>query len=105
MLSNPAANGECGALSDPNFGTNNVTQLLSQTAFDPNLQNGWNKRGYNWEFSTGVQQQLTRQGLVVVQGREDRIHPLAIQAAESVVSLQVGALTNSVTCAPATKSA
>jgi hypothetical protein len=59
VLSNPAANGECGVLSDPNFGTNNVAQLLSQTSFDPNLQTGWNKRGYNWEFSTGIQQQLT----------------------------------------------
>jgi hypothetical protein len=59
VLSNPNANGECGPLSDPNFGTNNVAQLLSQTSFDPNLQNGWNKRGYNWEFSAGVQQQLT----------------------------------------------
>jgi hypothetical protein len=59
VLSNPAANGECGALSDPNFGTNNVQQLLSQLSFDPSMQTGWNKRGYNWEFSTGIQQQLT----------------------------------------------
>jgi hypothetical protein len=59
QLTNPAANGECGPLFDPNFGTNNVAQLLSQTSFDPNLQNGWNKRGYNWEFSAGVQQQLS----------------------------------------------
>jgi hypothetical protein len=58
VLSNPLANGECGALSDANFGTNNVAQLLSQIAFDPNLQTGWGKRGYNWEFSVGVQQQL-----------------------------------------------
>jgi len=59
VLSNPAANGECGQLSDPNFGTNNVQTLLGQLAFDPGLQTGWGKRGYNWEFSTGIQQQLT----------------------------------------------
>jgi hypothetical protein len=59
VLTNPLANGECGALSDPNFGTNNVQTLLSQLAFDPNLQTGWGKRGYNWEFSTGIQQQIT----------------------------------------------
>jgi len=59
VLTNPNANGECGPLFDPNFGTNNVQTLLSQIAFDPNLQTGWNKRGYNWEFSVGVQQELT----------------------------------------------
>jgi hypothetical protein len=55
----PGANGECGALSDPNFGSNNVQGLLNQLKFDPNLQTGFGKRPYNWEFSTGVQQQLT----------------------------------------------
>jgi hypothetical protein len=57
-LTSLAANGECGPLSDLNFGTNNVAQLLSQLSFDPNLQTGWNKRGYNWEFGVSVQQQL-----------------------------------------------
>ena len=36
----PGANGECGALSDPNFGSNDVAALLNQLKFDPNLQNG-----------------------------------------------------------------
>jgi hypothetical protein len=58
-LTNPNANGDCGALSDPNFGSNNVAALLTQLKFDPSFQTGWNKRGYNWEFSTGVQQQLS----------------------------------------------
>jgi hypothetical protein len=57
-LSNGAANGECGDLSNPDFGSNNVSSLLNQLKFDPNLQTGWGKRGYNWEFSVGVQQQL-----------------------------------------------
>jgi hypothetical protein len=55
----PGANGECGALANPNFGSNNVSALLNQLKFDPNLQTGYGKRGYNWEFSAGVQQQLT----------------------------------------------
>ena len=54
----PGANGECGPLANPNFGSNDVAALLNQLKFDPNFQNGWNKRGYNWEFSAGVQQQL-----------------------------------------------
>jgi len=56
----PGANGECGPLSDPNFGSNDVSALLNQLKFDPNLQTGYGKRGYNWEFSAGVQQQLSR---------------------------------------------
>jgi len=55
----PGANGECGPLADVNFGSNNVAALLTQLKFDPNLQTGWGKRQYNWEFSAGVQQQLT----------------------------------------------
>ena len=42
----------------PNFGSNDVPALLNQLKFDPNLQTGFGKRGYNWEFSAGVQQQL-----------------------------------------------
>ena len=59
VLTNVNANGECGALSNPSFGSNDVAALLNQLAFDPNLQTGWGKRGYNWEFSVGVQQELT----------------------------------------------
>jgi hypothetical protein len=57
-LANTAANGECGALANPNFASNDVAALLNQLKFDPNLQTGYGKRGYNWEFSAGVQQQL-----------------------------------------------
>ena len=52
-LQNFAANGECGAIADPNFGT-----IIPGTSYDPALLTGWGKRQYNWEFSTGIQQQL-----------------------------------------------
>lgn len=48
------ANGECGAISDRNFGT---TSLFGQT-FDPDVLTGWGNRGYNWEFAAGVQREI-----------------------------------------------
>ena len=52
-LANPVANGECGALNNPNFGS-----AIPGTQYDPNLLSGWGKRNYNWEFSAGVQREL-----------------------------------------------
>jgi len=52
-LINPAANGECGPMSNPNFGS---TQ--AGVSYDPDIVEGWGKREYNWQFSTGVQQEL-----------------------------------------------
>ncbi len=52
-LLDPAANGECLALNNPNFGT-----VVRGSTFDPELTRGWGKRNYNWEFSAGVQQRL-----------------------------------------------
>ena len=49
----PTANGECGAMSDANFGNATVT-----TAYDPETLTGWGKRLYNWEFSTSVQHEI-----------------------------------------------
>jgi hypothetical protein len=60
-LLNPLKNGDCGAISDMRFGTQ-----IPSTAYDPNVLNGWGKRAYNWEFSTGIQQQVSdRVGLDV----------------------------------------
>ena len=53
-LLNPAANGECGAMSNPNFGKAAVTQLT----VDPATTSGWNTREYSWDTTLGVTQQL-----------------------------------------------
>jgi hypothetical protein len=53
-LTNPAANGSCGAITVPNFG-----QLGTRTTnYDPSIVTGWDVRPYNWEFQTSIQQQL-----------------------------------------------
>ena len=52
-LLNPATNGECGQMANQNFGT-----LVSGATYDPDLLSGWGKRGYNWEFSAGVQHEI-----------------------------------------------
>jgi hypothetical protein len=52
-LASPAANGECGQISNPAFGS-----IRPGATFDPDILEGWGKRGYNWEFSAGVQQEI-----------------------------------------------
>ena len=52
-LTNPALNGECGAMSNSNFG-----KVIQGSTFDPNVLGGWGHRNYNWEFSGGVQHEL-----------------------------------------------
>ena len=52
-LLNVAANGECAAMADPNFG-----KARPGREYDPETLGGWGSRGYNWEFSTGVQHEL-----------------------------------------------
>jgi hypothetical protein len=54
----PGANGECGALDNPLFGANNSADVLNQLTWDEEARTGWNKRGFNWEFSTGVQHEI-----------------------------------------------
>jgi hypothetical protein len=52
-LVNPLANGECGAVSNSNFGSS-----IPATKVDPELLDGFGVRGYNWEFSAGVQHEI-----------------------------------------------
>lgn len=51
-LLNMAANGECGA-GDVNFGG-----TRAGATYDPEILAGWGHRGYNWEFSAGVQHEV-----------------------------------------------
>jgi hypothetical protein len=54
-LLNPGPNGECGPWLLP-FGS-----PVPFTRQDPDTLSGWGKRPWNWEFSTSVQHELTRQ--------------------------------------------
>ena len=56
-LGNFASNGECGAISNTNFGKNNPS--ATRSAADVLL--GFGARGHNWDMSTEVQHQLTPQ--------------------------------------------
>ena len=52
-LTSPLANGECGAMANQDFGA--ASSVLS---YDRDLTNGFGRRTYNWQFSTGVQHEL-----------------------------------------------
>ncbi len=52
-LANRAANGECAAVTNTNFGGINPTVHYADDAI-----NGVGKRGYNWDFTTEVQHEL-----------------------------------------------
>ncbi len=56
-------NGECGAISNNNFGKNNP----NATQWDPAVLEGWGKRDSNWDFSTEIQHEL-RPGFGVTGG-------------------------------------
>jgi hypothetical protein len=49
----PAANGECGAMSNVAFGT-----TRPGLAFDPDVLTGFGKRRYNWQFTAGAQHEI-----------------------------------------------
>jgi hypothetical protein len=53
-LTNPLLNGECGQVSDLNFGQNNPHAI--QYAND--VLNGWGVRGYNWQANVSFQHEL-----------------------------------------------
>ena len=52
-LTNPADNGECRAMANPNFG-----KAVGATVYDPTTLRGWGVREYNWEFTTSVQHEI-----------------------------------------------
>jgi hypothetical protein len=52
-LLNPLPNGECGQISNLNFGN-----PIPSTTYDPDILSGWGKREYNWEGSVSVQHQV-----------------------------------------------
>jgi hypothetical protein len=54
-LRNPASNGECGALSNANFGKPVVSSGIS-----PDLLRGFGVRNYNWQGSLAIQHELHR---------------------------------------------
>ena len=53
-LRNVLANGECGQMSDLNFGKANPRNL----GYAPEILTGWGKRQYNWEQSLQIEQEL-----------------------------------------------
>ncbi len=61
-LTDPARNGECGPMANPDFGKTNLT-----TSPDPDWITGWSKRMYNWQTSVSVQREL-RPGTAVSVG-------------------------------------
>ena len=50
---NPAANGECQAWTNLNWGQQGQT-----TQVNPDVQEGWGKRNWDWQFSAGVQHEI-----------------------------------------------
>jgi hypothetical protein len=52
-LHNFAANGECGALNNSQFG-----MPVVNTVYADDVLHGWGKRPYNWQTSVSVQQEL-----------------------------------------------
>jgi hypothetical protein len=53
-LGNFGTNGECGPISNQNFGGLNVT-----TRYAEDVLVGWGARGYNWDMTTEVQHQFS----------------------------------------------
>jgi hypothetical protein len=53
-LRNPLANGTCGAISNPSFGTS----VAPQTVYDPSIVQGWGVRPFNWEMQFSIQQEV-----------------------------------------------
>ena len=54
-LNNPALNGECGPISNINFGQANP----NATTYDDDVTEGWHNRDYYWDFTAELQHQLS----------------------------------------------
>ena len=52
VLTNPAANGECGP-GNPSF-----LQTIPPLSTDPELTGGWNSREYSWDMTAGITQEI-----------------------------------------------
>jgi hypothetical protein len=52
-LRSTAANGECGAMANANFGS-----FVAQNHPDPDWITGWGKRGYNWQTSVSIDREV-----------------------------------------------
>jgi hypothetical protein len=55
-LGNFGANGECGAVSDSNFG-----KVVTSTRWADDVLRGYGVRGYNWDMSSEIQHQLNEE--------------------------------------------
>jgi len=55
-LGNLSANGECGALDNPNFGKTNPNAVR----WADDVRSGWGGRDFNWEYNAEIQHELTR---------------------------------------------
>jgi hypothetical protein len=53
VITNPLANGECGALSNLAFGT-----VAPNSVYDPSLLTGWGVRPATWQATVSAQQQV-----------------------------------------------
>jgi hypothetical protein len=52
-ITSRAANGECGAILNANFGS-----VVPGLVYDADVLDGWNKRRNNWQFIAGIQQEI-----------------------------------------------
>jgi hypothetical protein len=52
-LLNPPANGECGVMANPNFGS-----TVAGINYDPDVLRGWGRDRYTWQLSMGVEREL-----------------------------------------------
>jgi hypothetical protein len=60
-LSNPLKNGECGQISNLNFGT-----ATASTKFDPSILGGWTSRPADWIIGATLQQEIVPRVSVTV---------------------------------------